>query len=124
VIVNHEDKLNMPLQPVNQSILAEVVRRIVDVAHPRQIILFGSAARGMITTDSDLDILVITPGQVHRGRLTEEIYMKLFGVGQAVDVIVITDEDVKLYGKNPYMVIEPALREGKVIYDREAPIAG
>jgi predicted nucleotidyltransferase len=30
------------------AILAEVVRRIVEVAHPDRIVLFGSAARGQI----------------------------------------------------------------------------
>ena len=35
------------------AILAEVVRRIVEVAHPDRIVLFGSAARGQMGPDSD-----------------------------------------------------------------------
>lgn len=106
-------------ETVDISGLAEVVRRIVEVAHPDKIILFGSAARGEMGPNSDLDLLVIKSGPIHRGRLTESIYMNLFGVGQAVDLIVVTPEDVERYRNSFCLVIEPALREGKVIYERE-----
>lgn len=109
---------------VKTSVLDEIVRRIVEVAQPEKLILFGSTARDETKTHSDLDVLVITPHPVHRGRLTEEIYLNLFGVGQAVDVIVATSEDIENYKDNPYLVIQPALNEGKVIYERETPIAG
>jgi len=101
------------------ELLAKIVRRIVEVANPEKIILFGSAAKGGMGPNSDLDLLVIVSGPIHRGRLTENIYMNLFGVGQAVDVIVVTPEDVERYRNAFCLVIEPALREGKVIYDRE-----
>lgn len=99
--------------------LEEIVRRVVKVAQPEKIILFGSGARETTTHPRDLDLLVITPRGVHRGRTTEEIYMSMKGVGQAVDVVVVTEEDVERYRDNPYLVIYPALREGKVIYERQ-----
>jgi UTP:GlnB (protein PII) uridylyltransferase len=43
----------------DQGLLDEAVRRVVDVAHPDRIILFGSAARGQMGPDSDLDLLVV-----------------------------------------------------------------
>lgn len=109
----------MPKQPTDdrdEDALAEVIRRIVRVAAPEQIILFGSAARGEAGPHSDLDLLVIKSGQYHSGRLTEEIYMSLFGVGAAVDVIVVTPEDVERYRDSLGLVIRPALREGRVVY--------
>jgi len=81
--------------------LQEIIRRIVEVAHPDQIILFGSTARGVAKPESDLDLLVITPEPIHRGQLTGEIYMNLFGVGKAVDVIVVTPEDIHRYRITP-----------------------
>lgn len=99
--------------------LAEIVRRIVAVAQPEKIILFGSAARGEGGRHSDLDLLVIKAGPVHRGHLTEEIYMGLLGVGQAVDVVVVTLEDIEDYREAHSLIIAPALREGQVIYERE-----
>ena len=98
------------------DMLAEVVRRIVRVAAPERIVLFGSAARGEVGPDSDLDLLVIKPGRYHRGRLTDAIYRSLIGVGQAVDVVVVTPEDVDRYRDALGLVIAPALREGRVVY--------
>ena len=101
---------------VDRRKLSEIIRRIVKVAAPEKIILFGSAARGEMGPNSDVDLLVIKRGNFHVGRLTEKIYMNLFGVGQAVDVIVVTAADVKRYGDCFALVIYPALREGKVVY--------
>ncbi len=43
----------------DKAVLAELIRRIVEVADPEKIILFGSAARGDMTGHSDLDLLII-----------------------------------------------------------------
>ena len=100
---------------VKRKILDEIIRRIVEVAQPEKIILFGSAARGEMGPNSDIDLLVVKSG-VHRRRLAQAIYMNLFGVGQAVDVVVVTPEDIERYKDSFALVIEPALREGEVVY--------
>lgn len=46
----------------NEDVLAEIVNRIVRVAAPERIVLFGSAARGEAGPGRDLDLLVIKPG--------------------------------------------------------------
>lgn len=97
-------------------ILQQIVHRIVEVAHPRQIVLFGSAARGEMGPHSDVDLLVVVDATAQRRRLAQEIYRHLVGVGFAVDVVVVTVEDVRRYQKHPGMVIRPALTEGEVIY--------
>ena len=102
--------------PTDCDVLSEIVRRIVRVAAPERIILFGSAARGEMGRGSDLDLLVIKRGRYHRGQVTEEIYFNLIGVGRAVDVVVVTPEDVDRYRDTTALVIAPALREGRVIY--------
>ncbi|MCS6842969.1 MAG: nucleotidyltransferase domain-containing protein [Caldilineales bacterium] len=104
------------LTVLTEQALQEVVRRIVEVARPRQIILFGSAARGETGPHSDVDLLVVVEAPAHRRRLAQAIYRSLIGVGLAVDVIVVTTEDVDRYGKHPGLVIRPALTEGKIIY--------
>ena len=78
----------------DQALLDEVVRRVVEVAQPERIILFGSAARGQASPESDLDLLVIKRDVSHRGRLAEKIHLNFFGLGVAVDVIVATPEDI------------------------------
>ena len=98
-----------------QEILEEVVRRIVQTADPEKIILFGSAARGKAGPESDLDLLIIKAG-VHRRRLARKIYQNLYGVGAAVDIVVVTPEDVERYRDTHALVIKPALQEGRVLY--------
>lgn len=89
------------------------------MADPDKIILFGSAARGEMGPNSDLDLLVVKPEPVHRRRLSQAIYMNLFGVGRAVDIIVATPDDIERYGNTHALVLKPALQGGKVIYERQ-----
>src|SRR5271157_5846891 len=100
----------------DQKILAEIVQRVVEAAQPDKIILFGSAARGEMGPNSDIDLLVIKGGKFNRWRLTTAIYRHLRGKASPVDVVVVTPDDVERYGDSPYLVIAPALREGKVVY--------
>jgi len=100
----------------DQALLDEVVRRVVEVARPDRIILFGSAARGQAGPDSDLDLLVIKRDVSHRGRLAQDIHLNFFGLGVAIDVIVATPEDVERFGQKLGSILRPALREGRVIY--------
>ena len=50
---------------LDQDTLNAIVTRIVDVADPEKIILFGSAARGEMGPHSDVDLLIVKDG-VHR----------------------------------------------------------
>jgi len=88
----------------------------VEVAQPEKIILFGSAARGKMSPHSDVDLLVVKSGKFDRSRVVGDIYMNLIGVGQAVDVILVTSEQVERYRNTHCLVIAPALREGKEVY--------
>lgn len=101
---------------LDQKILNEIVRRIADAAQPQKIILFGSAARGDMGPNSDVDLLVVKDG-VRALDLMRHIYSKLRGVRAAVDVIVVSSEDVARYKDSHALVIKPALQEGKVVYE-------
>ena len=99
------------------TILADIVKRVVVAAQPEKIVLFGSAARGTMGPDSDFDLLVIKGGKFKRNRLTVEIYRSLRGKGAPVDIVVVTPEEVERYRDTHCLVICPALREGKVVYE-------
>ena len=105
-----------PSKVLSEATLKDIVRRIVEVAHPEKIILFGSAARGEMGPHSDVDLLVVKRGAYDQSQIVGDIYMHLFGVGQAVDVIVVTPEELEHYRDTHCLVIAPALREGKEIY--------
>ena len=101
---------------VSQAVLNKIIQRIVEVAQPERIILFGSAAREEMGPHSDVDLLVVKRGEFDQSRLVGDIYMNLHGVGQAVDVILVTPEQVERYRNTHYLIIAPALREGREIY--------
>ena len=103
------------MEQESESTLEEIVRRIVQVAQPEQIVLFGSAAREDAGPDSDLDLLVVKRG-AHRRKLAQAIYRHLYGVGRAVDVVVVTPEDLERYRDSIGLVVAPALEEGRTIY--------
>jgi predicted nucleotidyltransferase len=100
----------------DERLLDEVVKRTVATAQPVRIILFGSAARGAMGPDSDLDLLVVVRDGVHRRRTAQAIYQSLRGMGIAKDVVVVTESDVRQFGKNPSLVIYPALTQGRELY--------
>jgi hypothetical protein len=66
--------------------------------------------------NSDVDLLVIKSG-TDTLDLMGQIYRNLHGVGAAVDAIVVTPEDVERFKDSHALVIKPALREGRVVYE-------
>ena len=101
---------------LDQQTLDDIIRRIVEVAQPEKIILFGSAARGEMNRHSDVDLLIVKAG-ADALDLMGEIYTNLHGVGAAVDAIVVSPQDVERYKDSHALVIKPALREGRVVYE-------
>ena len=101
-----------------QTMLAEMVRRIVAQFAPEKIILFGSCARGTVGPDSDADLLVVMPVPGSKRRQAAKIDLALAGIGMAKDIIVVTPEEVERYRDTVGTIIRPALREGKVLYER------
>lgn len=99
------------------EILKEIISRIVAVAKPYQLILFGSAARGEMDVESDVDILVVVEDTPHRRALAGKIYRHLHGLGIPVDVVVATQDDIRQFGQKNGTILLPALREGVVIYE-------
>jgi HEPN domain-containing protein/predicted nucleotidyltransferase len=106
---------------VTQEKIDEAVRRLVEVARPSRIILFGSAARGELDERSDVDLMVVLsePPLPSHGAAVTRFYSALAGIPMAKDIIVVTEDRLAEVGDRPSLVYREALREGKVIY--EAP---
>ena len=96
--------------------LSEVLRRIRIAACPSRVILFGSAARGEARPDSDLDLLVVVSTGTHRRHTAQTVYRSLRGIETAVDVVVVTDQDVGRCAHTPGLAIAHALAEGRLLY--------
>ena len=101
---------------LKQEVLEDIINRIVETVRPEKIILFGSAARGEMGPNSDVDLLIIRKGG-HSRKLVGQIYRKLHGVGAAVDAVMVSPGDVERYKDSHALIIKPALAEGRVVYD-------
>ena len=73
------------MQP-NSRIIDLLVQKIVETVNPLKIILFGSAARGEMKQDSDIDLLVVMPEGVHRRRTAQLLYRQINGLGVPFDI--------------------------------------
>ena len=103
---------------IDQKTLDDIIQRVVDAVQPEKIILFGSAARDGLHVANDIDLLVIREGR-DTLELMRCIYRNLQGVGAAVDAVVVSPQDVKRFGDSHALVIKPALREGRVVYESD-----
>ena len=103
-----------------QQKIEEMVRRIVERFHPDQIVLFGSYARGEAGPDSDVDLLVVMPVSGSKRKVAVQIDLALAGMGLPKDVIVVTPEEVARLRDIVGTIVYPAVREGKVLYERAA----
>ncbi|MBA2670202.1 MAG: nucleotidyltransferase domain-containing protein [Gemmatimonadetes bacterium] len=98
------------------AMLDEIVRRVVEIAQPERIILFGSAARGEMGPHSDVDLLVVKAGEYRKRELGWRIRQSLRGLELAFDVLLATPEELERYRDAWMLVYGPALREGRELY--------
>src|SRR5438128_11552347 len=86
------------------ALLEEVVRRVVDVAQPERIVLFGSGARGEMGSDSDVDLLIVKHDVIQKRVLATRIRQALRGLGEAFDILIAAPEQIERYGDSPALV--------------------
>lgn len=113
------ERTSLRVSQVTPEVIATVTQRIVEAINPRQIILFGSFARGDATSDSDIDLLVVQDtaqsDRAVRRRLERVLLDRRFGL----DLLVRTPEEValNLADGNPFYT-EHIFGAGIVLYDR------
>ena len=102
---------------IDDSLVHEIVRRLLGVTQPDRIILFGTAATGQMTRDSDIDLLVVAPAPSNM--IEEHVRLRgcLRGLGFPFDVFLIAtekfEESKNVFGGIAY----PAHKYGRVIYE-------
>jgi predicted nucleotidyltransferase len=102
---------------VDEAILREIVRRVLKVARPERIILFGSAVAGQMTKDSDIDLLVVEPAPGNRHEESVAIADAIGDVNFPVDVKVIASERFVATKNIVGGIAYPALKYGRVLYE-------
>lgn len=106
----------IPPMGLDPKLIEEIVRRIPAVTRPERVILFGSAAAGRMTRDSDIDLLVLEPTPGDTRAESVRIREALRGLSHPFDIIVMDterfEESKDVVGGLAY----PAHKYGKVLY--------
>ena len=102
---------------VHESTLQQIVAKIVQLANPDRVILFGSAATGDMTADSDIDLLVVESRVSNTRQESIRLRAALEDVPLPIDVIVMSrqwfDDTKNVIGGIAY----PAHKYGRVLYE-------
>lgn len=108
-----------PYVAASDTLLPNVVGRIVRAVDPYRIILFGSRARGDERPDSDYDLLVVLDRVDDRRAARIAIRSAFADLPLAADVLVASVDEVdgKIPGR-PTGATFWALQEGRRLYDR------
>jgi uncharacterized protein len=101
----------------DERILKNIVSRIVEIANPDKIILFGSRATGKARKDSDYDICVLKNSIKNYRRFAYKIRSHI-DVFAPIDIIATSPALFKLHKDKWYYVYSDIDRTGKVVYEK------
>jgi uncharacterized protein len=97
----------------------ELLDGVVGHFRPQRVILFGSAARGEATRDSDIDLLVIvdddTPPEAFRAK---SIYQARSAYHGAADILLCRASVLASRARARGSFADIVLREGVTVYER------
>ena len=107
----------MTLSPATRQIIANVTGVLVQAAHPKRIILFGSQARGEAASDSDFDIMVVEEKPANRFAEIVRLNRLLRSFDMAIDLLVVSDENFQYWRDTPGNVYYEAATQGQILYE-------
>ncbi|MBU4233268.1 MAG: nucleotidyltransferase domain-containing protein [Desulfobacterales bacterium] len=102
---------------LDQKLIEEIVGRILAVTLADRIIIFGSAATGKMTRDSDIDVLVLKSAPDNPRRESVRVRQALSALGYPFDIIVMATERFEESKGVIGGIAFPANKYGKVIYE-------
>jgi predicted nucleotidyltransferase len=111
------DASRLIIHEVTDTLLSDIVSKIVEHFHPKKIILFGSRAWGEPTEESDLDLLVVMDVDGSPIRKASEISRTARPRFLPMDVIVRTPDEIehRIGIGDPF--IKRIMNRGKVLYE-------
>ncbi len=108
----------MQAQVTKQELVEEITRRLVEFYQPVRVYLFGSAARGESSTDSDLDFCVVLADDAPASLLHDRsVHSRFWGLRAAVDVVRLRCSDFDARARHVVASLPATIvREGKLLY--------
>ena len=96
--------------------IESVTEQIVEKYNPEKIILFGSAVRGELSADSDVDILIIKKDTPLYGADRIRQLSRLIERNIPIDFLVYRPEEFEKRIDMGDPFLKAIVREGKVLY--------
>ena len=105
------------MSPAARQIVSNMTDVLVQAAHPKRIILFGSQARGEASNHSDFDIMVVEEKPANRFEEIVRLNRLLRSFNLAIDLLVVSDEKFQYWRDTPGNVYYEAATGGLVLYE-------
>jgi predicted nucleotidyltransferase len=99
-----------------QSEIKSITNQIIEKYNPEKIILFGSAARGQFSLDSDADFLIIKKNTPYYGADRIRELSRLIERNIPIDLLVYKPEEFKKRIEMGDPFLKAILKEGKILY--------
>ena len=84
------------------------------------VVLFGSVARGNVTLDSDIDLLVLVRHEKDLSKVRRKLHKETYPISLAsntpITLIVMSREQFSTLARNRYSFINEILKEGLQLY--------
>lgn len=101
---------------IDEQTLKQVVTRVVRIASPSRVILFGSYGRGEADEGSDLDLMVILPKVADKYKEMVRLHEAIGTLAVGVDLLVYSDAEFERRSQVPGTVLYWARKEGQQLY--------
>ena len=101
---------------ISEETIQEATQRLVKVAMPEKIFLFGSYARGDAREKSDLDFLIVKREVKSRRKEMVHLHDALRTMRIPVDILVVSQSTFDEWANVPGTVIHKAVTEGRLCY--------
>lgn len=96
--------------------IQDIAGQIIEKYQPEKIILFGSAARGEFTPDSDVDLLIVKKDTPLYGIDRMRELRKMIRRRVAADFLVYRPEEMEKRLRMGDPFLRAILAEGKILY--------
>jgi len=96
------------------------IRRIIEVAQPRRIILFGSYVRNTHGRNSDVDFLVVVGDEMENPRRESVRIREALGeILMPMDLLVVPSGKWQKLKDVPGLIYREAQKTGEVVYESQ-----
>jgi predicted nucleotidyltransferase len=103
---------------ITDSIISEIVTKIVETFHPEKIILFGSYVWGKPKEWNDIDILVVMDYTEPSSRVAAKISLVAKPQYSPMDILARTPDEIAERIKIGDYFFKSILTKGRVLYER------